>query len=432
MPFHLRVIQPEACFCPHKDGRFSDMTEFPLLEKYGLQDIAFTCANCSYCQVGHGACPTFKVKHRDSYSGKGKMVLTRLLIQGRIEESEALEGLRDAIFGCTLCGGCEEICQVDIPFVEIYQLLRGEFLDKGMWPEPLCTARETLLKTDNILGQPQMDRIEGWSYWHPDEDMVLDAEGRKAKTAFYVGCTSSFKGVSIQATIATTLIMDKIGEEFTMLGEQEQCCGAPMIMTGDFETAKKYALHNIEKFKELGVERIVTNCPGCYNMWSKEYHHFLNIDHPFEIVYGAAYLAEQIENGKLEFNTPLDTKITFHDGCDAGRNAGFYEEPRKVIAALPGVEFEELPHNKENCYCCGSGGVLRAVDNDFAVAINDMKIEDIEKVEADVVVSACPSCVDFMKNQLPGAGSSKTSKDLAVLAAEALGLTWDGLDEVYE
>ncbi|MHA1481098.1 MAG: (Fe-S)-binding protein [Candidatus Thorarchaeota archaeon] len=277
-----------------------------------------------------------------------------------------------------------------------------------------------------------MDRIEGWSYWHPDEDMVLDAEGREAKTAFYVGCSSSFKGVSIQATIATTLIMDNVGEDFTMLGAEEQCCGAPMIMTGDFETAKKYALHNIEKYKELGVERIVTNCPGCYNMWAKEYHHFLKIDHPFEIVYGAAYLAELIENGKLEFNTPLDTKITFHDGCDAGRNAGFYEEPRKVIAALPGVEFEELPHNKENCYCCGSGGVLRAMDNDFAVAINDMKIEDIEKVEAEVVVSACPSCVDFMKNQLPVAGSSKTCKDLAVLAAEALGLTWDGLDEVYE
>ena len=60
MRFHLRVRQPEVCFCPHNDGRFSDMTEFPLLEKYGLQDIAFTCANCSYCQVGHGACPTFK------------------------------------------------------------------------------------------------------------------------------------------------------------------------------------------------------------------------------------------------------------------------------------------------------------------------------------------------------------------------------------
>ncbi|MHA1928694.1 MAG: (Fe-S)-binding protein, partial [Candidatus Thorarchaeota archaeon] len=335
---------------------------FPLLEKYGLKDIPFTCANCSYCQVGHGACPTFRVKGRDSYSGKGKMNLTRILMQGRISEKEGLEGLRDAVFGCTLCGGCEEICQVDIPFVEMYQLLRGEFLNMGMWPESLSDARDTLIKSNNILGQPQMDRIEGWSYWHPDEDMVLDAEGREAKTAFFLGCSSSFKAVAIQASIATTLIMDHIGEDWTILGEKEVCCGAPMIMTGDFETAKKFALENIEKYKELGVERIVTNCPGCYNMWAREYHHFLDIDHPFEIVYGASYLAEKIDEGKLEFTTPLDLKVTFHDPCDAARNSGFYEEPRKVLAALPGVEFEELPHNRENCYCCGSGGVLRAMD----------------------------------------------------------------------
>ncbi|MHA1934237.1 MAG: (Fe-S)-binding protein [Candidatus Thorarchaeota archaeon] len=406
---------------------------FPILEQHGLQEMPFTCAQCSFCQVGNGSCPTYKVKRRDSYSGKGKMILARTLMQGRIKPNDGLPGLRDAIFGCTLCGGCEEICQVDIPFVKLYMLMRSDFLKRGMWPEELQTAKDTLLKTNNIQGQAQMDRIEGWSYWHPDEDALLDAQGRDGKTAFFFGCASSFKGVPIQATIATTLIMDKIGEDYTILGEEEWCCGAPMIMTGDFETAKKFAMHNIEKYKELGVERIVTNCPGCHNMWAHEYHELLDIDHPFEIVYGAAYFANLIDDGKLNnhLNTPLDISLTFHDGCDAGRNAGFYEEPRKILENLPGVTFEELPHNKANSFCCGSGGVLRAIDNEFALSINQLKVDDIERTNAQVVGTACPSCVDFMNDQLPQAGSDKVVKDLAVLIAEAMGLTWEGLDEIY-
>lgn len=404
---------------------------FKALEDFGLQEMAFTCAQCSFCQVGHGACPTYKVKRRDSYSGKGKMLLTRALMQGRIRPDEGLEGLRNAIFGCTLCGGCEEICQVDIPFVELYQAMRAEFLKRDMWPEGLYEARRVLVQSKNIQGLDQYDRVEGWSYWHPNENTLLDIQGRESKTAFFFGCASSYRGTSIQATIATTLIFDKAGVDYTFLGEEEQCCGAPLIMTGDFETAKQFAQHNIEKYRELGVERIVTNCPGCYKMWAKEYHHFLGIDHPFEIIYGPAYFVEILEKGKIKPTKPLNVTVTFHDGCDAGRNTGFYEEPRRVIESLPGVAFEELPHNRENCYCCGSGGVLRAYDPEFANKISELKVEDIERTNADVVVAACPSCVDFMKSQLPEAGSDKSVKDLAVLLAEALGLKWEGLEEIY-
>ena len=76
--------------------------------------------------------------------------------------------------------------------------------------------------------------------------------------------------------------------------------------------------------------------------------------------------------------------------------------------------------------------MLRAFDNDFAVKISKLKVEDIEKTDADVVAAGCPSCVEFMKDQLPAAGCDKVVKDLAVLVAEAMGLTWDGLDEIYE
>ena len=405
---------------------------FPLLEKHGLQNMPFTCAQCSFCQVGHGSCPTYKVKHLDSYSGKGKMILARALMQGRIKPSEGLEGLRDAIFGCTLCGGCEEVCQVDIPFVKLYQLMRAEFLRRGLWPKNLQAAKDTLLKTNNIQGQAQTDRIDGWSYWHPDEDSLQNSVGRKAKTAFFFGCVSSYKAVPIQATIAMTLIMDKIGEEYTILGQDEWCCGAPLIMTGDFSTAKSLAEHNIERYKQLGVERVITNCPGCYKMWAHEYHELLDIEHPFEVEYGAAYLARLCDSGKLNnLQTPLDITVTFHDPCDAGRNAGFFEEPRKVLENLPGVTLEELPHNRNNCFCCGSGGVLRAVDNEFALNINKLKLKDIEQTQAQWVISACPSCVDFMQDQLPQTGSSKRVKDLAVIVAQAMGLTWDGLSEVY-
>jgi len=370
--------------------------EFPALKKFGLQDYPFICAQCSYCQIGHGACPTYKVKRTDSYSGKGKMLLARALILGRISPDDGLQGLADAIYGCTLCGGCAEVCQTDIPFVKIYQVLRGEFMKRGMWPENMKLAKETVLKSCNIQGQSQMDRIEGWSYWTPTD------------TAFFFGCSSSYRGVSIQATIATTLILDKIGEEYTILGEEEYCCGAPLIMMGDFEGARTLAEHNIAKYKELGVKRIFTNCPGCYKMWAHEYKEFLDIDHGFEVLYGYEYFADLIKQGKVEFNTPLNIKLTYHDGCDAGRNSGYYDEPREIIKALPGVEFEELPHNKENCYCCGSGGVLRAFDHEFAGDISKLKADDVNRTQADTVSSGCPSCIEYLKDQLPQGGVTKS------------------------
>lgn len=406
--------------------------EFPALKEFGLQDYPFICAQCSYCQIGHGACPTYKVKRTDSYSGKGKMLLARALLLGRISPLDGLQGLADAIYGCTLCGGCEEVCQTDIPFVKIYQVLRGDFMKWGMWPENMKLAKETVLKSCNIQGQSQMDRIEGWSYWTPNEDELLDRQGKPSETAFFFGCASSYRGVSIQATIATTLILDKIGEDYTILGEEEYCCGAPLIMMGDFEGARTLAEHTITKYKELGVKRIFTNCPGCYKMWAHEYKEFLGINHGFEVLYGYEYIADLIKQGKIEFTTPLNIKMTYHDGCDAGRNAGYYDEPREIIKALPGVEFEELPHNKENCYCCGSGGVLRAFDHEFAGEISKLKAEDVSRTQADVVSSGCPSCVEYLKDQLPQAGCNKEVKDLMVLAAQAMGLTWDGLDELYE
>jgi Fe-S oxidoreductase len=324
------------------------------------------------------------------------------------------------------------VCQVDIPFIKLYQVMRAQFLKMGMWPENLKITRETLLKTFNVQGQSQMDRIDGWSYWHPDENALLGHVGRAAKTGFFTGCSSSFKGLPIQATIATTLIMDRVSEDYTMLGDKEWCCGAPLILSGDFETARRLAEHNIEEYRRLGVNRIMTNCPGCWRMWAHEYHEFLGIDVPFEIVYGPQYLADIVDNGRLNNITKsFEAVVTYHDGCDAGRNSGFFEEPRKVLESLPGVTLEELPHNKNNCFCCGSGGVLRATDVDFANRISGLKAKDVEATNASQVITGCPSCVEYMHDQLPQFGVDKQVKDLAVLVAQALGLTWDGLQEVY-
>ena len=167
-------------------------------------------------------------------------------------------------------------------------------------------------------------------------------------------------------------------------------------------------------------------------MWAHEYKAFLGIDHGFKVQYGYEYLEELIKEGKVEFSNPLNIKLTYHDGCDAGRNSGFYDPPREVIKTLPGVEFEELPHNKESCYCCGSGGVLRAIDNEFAGDISKLKADEIKQSQADVVASGCPSCVEYLKDQLPQNGCDTVSKDLMVLAAQAMGLSWDGLDEIYD
>jgi heterodisulfide reductase subunit D len=103
------------------------------------------------------------------------------------------------------------------------------------------------------------------------------------------------------------------------------------------------------------------------------------------------YLLKLIEDKKLKLKS-LDIRVSYHDPCDLGRNSEVYDEPRKVIESIPGVEFIELEANKNLANCCGGGGNLESLDAGLSGRIAESRAREIIAADVDVLVSACQQC----------------------------------------
>lgn len=199
--------------------------------------------------------------------------------------------------------------------------------------------------------------------------------------------------------MALAEILDVGKVDFTLLGEEEWCCGFPMLGAGLKELFKEFMDHNLEAVREKGAKRIIFACPSCYQMW-REYY-----PSEFEIVHASQFLMEMVKEKRLPLQE-LPMTVTYHDPCDLGRGARVYEEPREVIRSIPGIKLVEFTQNRENCQCCGGGGNLEMIDANLSAEIAKRKIEDAQSTGAQAIITSCQQCVRTMttyvkRNKVP-------------------------------
>ena len=92
-----------------------------------------------------------------------------------------------------------------------------------------------------------------------------------------------------------------------------------------------------------------------------------------------------------------DKLVTYHDPCDLGRHCGIYEEPREIIRNIA-PNYVELPHNRVDALCCGAGGGVRGAYPKNSIAIARRRLQEVEEVGAEVVLTECNSCVHNLSN----------------------------------
>ena len=137
-----------------------------------------------------------------------------------------------------------------------------------------------------------------------------------------------------------------------------------------------------------------------------------------------------IKEGKLKFKQiPKDGgRLTYHDPCHIGRHAGIYEPPREVLRAIPGVEFVEMEHNRENGLCCGS--VLSRVGRPPAAdAIGIYRMKEAEAIGASTVLTTCPCCEVQLRVGARAGKSPVRVLDFTDIVVEALG--YEVIDPTY-
>ena len=116
----------------------------------------------------------------------------------------------------------------------------------------------------------------------------------------------------------------------------------------------------------------------------------------------------------------INATVTYHDPCDLGRNSGVFEPPRDVLKAIPGIHLVELPTNRQLAMCCGGGGNLEMVDPELSGKVAQIKIEEILKTGADMVVSSCQQCLRTISARARRQKIDLVVKDLTDLVAEAI------------
>ncbi|MHA1481546.1 MAG: (Fe-S)-binding protein [Candidatus Thorarchaeota archaeon] len=350
-----------------------------------LKEELLQCRRCGICRNAvyedkgfDGICPIWRnTSGFETSFMRGKIQVALALIDGVLERT-ALNA--ESLYQCTLCGNCTEICAAEFHPAHILEQVREVLND--IPNEVRDTVAEKIMKQDN----PYEEDNSLKSKWLDSLGFDVPSEGA---TLYYVGCTAGMRIPEVATN--TAKILNKAGIEFAVMRD-EPCCGSVMMRTGKMDEAKKNAMKVAEAINATGAERVVVSCAGCLKTLRKDYAEKFGIKLP-EIVHIVEYAEELLKSEKLKpKGIEPKVRVTYHDPCHMGRELGVYDSPREVLKAIPGIELVEMDTIREAAICCGAGGGLRSYDGTLSKKISADRMQSVEKVGAEIVVSACPFC----------------------------------------
>ena len=173
--------------------------------------------------------------------------------------------------------------------------------------------------------------------------------------------------------------------------------GDPARRLGNEFLYATLAQTNAESMNEMGVKRVITSCPHCFNTFKNEYPDFGG---KYEVTHHADFLQFLLAKGDLKPKEANGETITYHDSCYIGRGNGIYDSPRQVLEAIPGANLVEMPRNKEKGLCCGAGGGNRWQE-ESGTRVNHLRAAEAANTGASIVATACPFCIQMFEDGIP-------------------------------
>ena len=326
----------------------------------------------------------------------------------------------EEVWACTSCKACDEICPVNIEILDkILDMRRYLTLMEASFPTELGSAFNGMENQGNPWGMSQSDRAA----WTSKVDNVPIVDGSEAfdhEFLYWVGCAGSFDDKNQKVTQAMAKLMQRAEIDFAILGPSENCTGDSARRSGNEYIFQMLAMQNIEMMNGMGVKKIITQCPHCFNTLMNEYP---QLGGNYEVVHHSQFLEWLIDQGKLDLTeAKLEERVVYHDSCYLGRHNDVYMAPRNVIGNLAGIEIVEATANGTKGMCCGAGGARMWMEETIGTKVNDARSEQLLNTGAERVATACPFCYIMIDDGVKGLGKGDDVQvaDIAMHLLEAL------------
>jgi Fe-S oxidoreductase len=423
-------------------GKVTDFTWKQLLDPYACTE----CGRCDrYCpanntqkplkpqKVIHDMKANLAINGDDVIATRGIFAFARApddfepklpLIAESEETAKPGQVSPEVLWACTTCGACVQACPVVIEHVDaILDMRRYLTMTQGQVSPELALTYKNIENNYNPWGIGA-DKRGAWAeglglkFWGSSED------ASRYEYLFWVGCAGSFDNRAQKTVKAFTRVLDAAGVSFAILGEKEKCTGDPLRRTGNEYAFAELAHENVGTLNELGVKRIVTACPHCFNALKNEYQAFGG---HYEVIHHSQLIARLIEEERLVINQDVVRRITFHDPCYLGRWNNEYEAPRKSISALRHLNVVEMELSKERSFCCGAGGGQMWMEEKIGTRVNAERTRQALETNPDAIGVACPFCMTMLEDGVKGANREEDVEVLDVAEIVARSITMPGL-----
>jgi len=377
------------------------------------KDILDTDA-CTLCKRCQDRCPAFAT---DKPLSPMKLVNQIGETAFSAPEASLIEACdKDALWSCTTCRACQEICPAAIEHVpKIVEMRRNLVLMEGEFPgEEVMSAAENAEVNGNPLGMAFSTRGE----WAAELGVKPLSEDPEVDVLYFVGCYASFDKRNIKVAKSFIQLCQAAGVKVGILGKEEKCCGEPLRKIGNEYLYQSLATENIEAIKSYGVKRVVTTCPHCFNTLAKDWR---DLGFELEVEHYSVFLERLLEKGSLKLRQQEGFACTYHDSCYLGRYNGLYEAPRTLIQ-VAGGQITEMARNEAESFCCGAGGGRILAEEKLGSRISEARVQQAAETGAPLLLSNCPFCLTMFEDGIKGAGfeGQLAPRDIAEVLAERL------------
>src|SRR6266581_1913392 len=357
---------------------------------------------------------------------------------------------KDALWACTTCRACMEICPVSIEHVPtIVDMRRHLVMEESDFPVEVTPLFNNIERNANPWEISNDTRAE----WAAGLDIQLMPEHPHAEVLYWVGCMGSFDQRNKKVATAVAKILKAAHVNFAILGPEESCTGDPARRIGNEYLWQMMAQQNIEVLNGYGLNvseqqhahatnghapgqsvasvagvvgvaprhrTIITACPHCFNTIKNEYP---QLGGNYEVVHHTVFIDRLIADEKIKLPEGFDQrKLTYHDPCYIGRYNDVYDEPRRVLTVLNSNGVTEMRRNRNKSFCCGGGGGRAWMEEKIGKRVNQTRVSEALETGAEVLAAACPFCITMFDDGIKGVEAEDKMKieDISEIVARAI------------